>query len=121
MSSTTVETLSLRIKPGINLVEQPRSRRTSEAAFHEPGIDFFRQQRVNTQSDANIIATPQKVEDDTAQRAPRPQQEALLLHGPGQRYRLERSQDIPELKSDQEILIKVCTGNVKTNIFRVIG
>lgn len=121
MSSTTVETLSLRIKPGINLVEQPRSRRTSEAAFHEPGIDLFRQQRVNTQSDANIIATPQKVEADTAQRAPRPQQEALLLHGPGQRYRLERSQDIPELKSNQEILIKVCTGNVKTNIFRVIG
>lgn len=117
MSSTTVETLSLRIKPGKDLLEQPRSRRTSEVAFQEPGIDFFRQQRINTQSVANGIATHQKVEDDTVQRVPRPQQEALLLHGPGQRYRLERSQDIPALKSDQEILIKVCTGNVKTEIF----
>lgn len=107
MSSTTVETLSLRIKPGKNLVEQSWSRRTSEVAFQEPGIDFSQQQRINTQSAANSIATPQKVEDDTAQRVPSHQQEALLLHGPGQRYRLERSQDIPALKSDQEILIKV--------------
>lgn len=109
MSSTTVETLSLRIKPGKNLVEQPRSRRTSEVAFQELGLGFLRQERVNTQSGANGIATPHKVEDDTVKRAARPQQEALLLHGPGQRYRLERSQDIPTLKSDQEILIKVCT------------
>lgn len=117
MSSTTVETLSLRIKPERNLVEQPGSRRTSEGAFQEPGIDFFWEQRINTQSAANDIVTPQKVEDDTVQRVPGPQQEVLLLHGPGQRYRLEKSQDIPVLKSDQEILIKVCTANMKTKIF----
>lgn len=117
MSSTTVETLSLRIKPEQNLVEQPRSRRTSEVAFQEPGIDFFRQEGINTQNAANGIATPKKVEDDNVQQVTRPQQEALLLHGPGQRYRLERSQDIPALKSDQEILIKVCTGNVKNKMF----
>lgn len=116
MSSTTVETLSLIIKPGKNLVEHPGSRRTSEGAFQGPGIEFFGQQRINTQSAANDIVTPQKVEGDTVQRVPGPQQEVLLLHGPGQRYRLERSQDIPVLKSDQEILIKVCKANMKTKI-----
>lgn len=117
MSSTAVETFSLRIKPGKNLVEQPGSRRNSEGDFQEPGVDFFGQQRINTRSAANDIDTPEKVEDDTVQRVPRPQQEALLLHGPGQRYRLERSQDIPVLKSDQEILIKVCTANMKNKMF----
>lgn len=116
MSSTTVETLSLRIKPGKNLVEQPGSRRSSEGAFQEPGIGFRGQQRINTQSAANDVVTPQKVEGDTIQRVPGLQQEVLLLHGPGQRYRLERSQDIPVLKSDQEILIKVYTANMKTKI-----
>lgn len=117
MSSTTVETLSLRIKPGKNLVKQPESRRSSEGAFQEPIIEFLGHQRIDTQSAANDVVTPQKVEGDIAQRVPEPQQEVLLLHGPGQRYRLERSQDIPVLKSDQEILIKVCTANMKTKIF----
>lgn len=117
MSSTEVETLSLRIKPGKNLVEQPGSTEISEGAFQEPNINFIGQQRINTQSAANDIVTSQKVEEDTVQRVSRPQQEALLLHGPGQRYRLERSQDIPVLKSDQEILIKVCTANMETKIF----
>lgn len=120
MSSTAVETLSLRIRPEKNLVEQPESRRTSEGVFQEPGTDFLGQQKVNTQSAANDVVTPQKVEDDSVQRVPRPQQEALLLHGPGQRYRLERSQDIPELKSDQEILVRVRTANVKTKIFQTL-
>lgn len=117
MTSTAVETLSLRIKPGKSLLEQAESIRTSGVPFQEPGIDLFREQRINTQRAVNGRATPQKIEDDTVQRVPRPQQEALLLHGPGQRYRLERSQDVPALKSHQEILIKVCSGNRKTKIF----
>ncbi len=36
-----------------------------------------------------------------------PQQDVLLLHGPRQRYSLEKAQDIPELKSEREILIQV--------------
>ncbi len=36
-----------------------------------------------------------------------PKQDMLLLHGPGQRYRLEKEQNIPELQNDREILIQV--------------
>ncbi|KAB8349429.1 hypothetical protein FH972_023456 [Carpinus fangiana] len=35
-----------------------------------------------------------------------PQQDVLLLHGPRQKYSLEKAQDVPELKSDNEILIQ---------------
>lgn len=41
------------------------------------------------------------------QRLPKPQQDILLLHGPGQRYRLGKAHNIPELKSDHEILVQV--------------
>lgn len=37
----------------------------------------------------------------------RPQQDVLLLHGPRQKYSLEKARDIPELRSDREILIQV--------------
>lgn len=37
----------------------------------------------------------------------KPRQDVLLLHGPGQRYSIEKSRDIPELKSDEEVLIQV--------------
>lgn len=36
-----------------------------------------------------------------------PQQDVLLLHGPRQKYSLEKAQTIPELRSDREILIQV--------------
>lgn len=36
-----------------------------------------------------------------------PQQDVLLLHGPRQKYSLEKAQEIPELRSDREILIQV--------------
>ncbi|KAK4554152.1 hypothetical protein LTR86_008679 [Recurvomyces mirabilis] len=36
-----------------------------------------------------------------------PQQDILLLHGPRQKYSLERSKDIPELQGDNEILVQV--------------
>jgi hypothetical protein len=37
----------------------------------------------------------------------KPKQDMLLLYGPGQRYRLEKEQNIPELQNDREILIQV--------------
>ena len=37
----------------------------------------------------------------------KPQQDLLLLHGPRQKYSLERSKDIPELQKDEEILVQV--------------
>nr|POF07669.1 alkanesulfonate monooxygenase 1 [Quercus suber] len=36
-----------------------------------------------------------------------PQQDLLLLHGPGKKYSLERAQEIPELRGDNEILVQV--------------
>lgn len=36
-----------------------------------------------------------------------PQQDLLLLHGPRQKYSLEHSKEIPELRKDEEILIQV--------------
>lgn len=36
-----------------------------------------------------------------------PQQDVLLLHGPGKRYSLEKQKDIPTLKTDREVLIQV--------------
>lgn len=37
----------------------------------------------------------------------KPQQDVLLLHGPRQRYTLEKTHAIPELHSDREILVQV--------------
>jgi len=36
-----------------------------------------------------------------------PQQDLLLLHGPGKKYSLERAKAIPELRGDNEILVQV--------------
>ena len=44
---------------------------------------------------------------DPFQHRPKPQQNVLLLHGPGQKYSLHKTGQIPELRSQREILIKV--------------
>ena len=59
------------------------------------------------ESEVNGTASDQQTTDDRFHRLPKPQQEILLLHGPRQRYRLEKARDIPELRSDQEILVQV--------------
>lgn len=58
------------------------------------------------QSEADPAKT-QPSEDGNFQRLPKPQQDILLIHGPGQRYRLDNAGDIPDLKSDREILVQV--------------
>ena len=45
--------------------------------------------------------------DDAFQHLPKPQQAILQLHGPRQKYCLEKAGEIPELRSDREILIQV--------------
>ena len=45
--------------------------------------------------------------DDPFQHRPKPQQNVLLLHGPGQKYSLHKTGQVPELRSEREILIKV--------------
>lgn len=46
-------------------------------------------------------------EDDFFLKLSKPQQDVLLLHGPGKRYSLETAQEVPELKHDREILVQV--------------
>ena len=45
---------------------------------------------------------------DAFQHLPNPQQEVLLLHGPRQKYSLQTTGQIPELRAEREILIQVC-------------
>lgn len=45
--------------------------------------------------------------EDEFLKLSKPQQDVLLLHGPGKRYSLERAQELPELKHDREILVQV--------------
>jgi len=45
--------------------------------------------------------------DDEFLRLSSPQQDVLLLHGPRQKYSLEKAKDIPELRGDDEILVQV--------------
>ena len=44
---------------------------------------------------------------DAFQHLPKPQQDILQLYGPRQKYSLEKAGEIPELRSDREILIQV--------------
>ena len=45
--------------------------------------------------------------EDAFQHLSKPQQKILLLHGPQQKYSLETKGQIPDLRSDREILIQV--------------
>lgn len=73
------------------------------------GIETWNSEKTvsKLESEINGIATNQQTTDNRFHRLPKPQQEILLLHGPRQRYRLEKARDIPELRSDQEILVQV--------------
>lgn len=51
--------------------------------------------------------TPQPNHHDEFLKLDQPQQDVLLLHGPRQKYSLEKAQEIPELRADREILIQV--------------
>ena len=44
---------------------------------------------------------------ETFQHLPAVQQEVLLLHGPRQRYTLETSGQLPEVRGEREILVQV--------------
>lgn len=62
----------------------------------------------NANGNANgIAATPSQHSQDEFLRLESPQQDLLLLHGPRQKYSLEKSKDIPELRDDREILVQV--------------
>lgn len=53
------------------------------------------------------LSKPQQNKFESFLSLAKPQQDILLLHGPGQRYSLDKARDIPELESDQEVLIQV--------------
>lgn len=46
-------------------------------------------------------------DEDVFHHLPKPQQDVLLLHGPRQKYELEKNGHIPELRSEREILVQV--------------
>lgn len=52
-------------------------------------------------------SSPSTPSSDEFLRLSQPQQDVLLLHGPGKRYSLEKAQEIPELKHEREILVQV--------------
>ncbi|KAL9044844.1 MAG: hypothetical protein Q9214_002046, partial [Letrouitia sp. 1 TL-2023] len=56
---------------------------------------------------SGINGHAQAYDEDAFQHLPKLQQEILLLHGPRQKYSLETNGQIPELRSDREILIQV--------------
>ena len=45
--------------------------------------------------------------ENTFQHLPKPQQEILQLHGPRQKYCLDKAGEIPELRLEREILVQV--------------
>ena len=47
-------------------------------------------------------------DEDVFQHLPKLQQDVLLLHGPRQKYALQKNGQIPELRSEREILVQVC-------------
>jgi len=58
-----------------------------------------------TNGHTNVITNG--AHSDEFLRLSSPQQDLLLLHGPRQKYSLEKSKDIPELQGDREILVQV--------------
>ena len=66
----------------------------------------FTSNAVNGQANGTQSTPPFK-ETDQFLKLSQPQQDVLLLHGPGKRYSLERQRNIPDLKHDREILVQV--------------
>lgn len=61
----------------------------------------------NGSTNGSTNGSVQRSSDDEFLRLSSPQQDVLLLHGPRQKYSLEKAKDIPELRGDDEILIQV--------------
>ena len=49
-----------------------------------------------------------EVDKDTFQHLPKQQQDVLVLHGPRQKYSLKTTGEVPELRSERELLIQAC-------------
>ena len=61
----------------------------------------------NGYTNGNGIKSPTDSSSDEFLRLDAPQQDLLLLHGPRQKYKLEKSSSIPELQGEREILVQV--------------
>jgi dimethyl sulfone monooxygenase SfnG len=62
---------------------------------------------INGNTSGSTNAGNHRSADDEFLRLSSPQQDVLLLHGPRQKYSLEKAKDIPELRGDDEILVQV--------------
>ena len=65
------------------------------------------QTKNNTNKHTKGLNGSQTAKEDEFPKLSNPQQNVLLLHGPRQRYTLEESKDIPELRTDRELLVQV--------------
>lgn len=63
--------------------------------------------RANGTASPRTNGTSHTYADDEFLKLDAPQQDILLLHGPGKKYTLERAKEIPELKDDEELLVQV--------------
>lgn len=61
----------------------------------------------NGHTNGNGATPSNESSDDEFLRLDAPQQDLLLLHGPRQKYKLEKSSSIPELQGEREILVQV--------------
>lgn len=90
-------------------VRKPEAEVPNEVNDVKDGTSIERPDNHQLKAIDNEDDTPSKRADEGGANIPIPkkQQDILRLHGPGQRYRLDRGGDLPELKSDREILVKV--------------
>ena len=68
-------------------------------------LDSIKSSTINDIAD-NLTNGESKGLSDEFLKLSKPQPDVLLLHGPGKRYSLERSQEIPDLHDDREILVQ---------------
>lgn len=70
------------------------------------GLNSHTSAKVNgAMSNTNGIVHSE-VGNDTFQRLPKQQQDVLVLHGPRQKYSLKTTGEVPELRSERELLIQ---------------
>ena len=84
-----------------NGTKSPQTNGNTEAAFHS-----IKTSKIEDAVDKLTLNGQKDGLSDEFLKLSKPQQDVLLLHGPGKRYSLEKAQDIPDLHDDREILVQ---------------
>lgn len=83
-------------------LKDPNAKLNGTHSHDEPKVNGFAKFDGNG---INGTSTKAKEEDEFL-RLDKPQQDLLLLHGPRQKYTLEKAKDIPEPRGDDELLVQ---------------